>query len=421
MPDQSTLPRSIQHVARKIFPQSLRRPRFAQALSDRNRVDADLNQVYGPRRVALSDLDTWVEKALTSQDAVVLEMTTNTWQVYDDLLPYVHSITVVHPPHVALITRAQVMTDRIAAAHLARLHAKGLLAGIWVPPQAVRDWRALVAQRSKMVRLAVQAKNRLHSTLHRLHIDLPAEGKPFSAAQRPWWENLPVAGIEKIRIASDLDTLDFSQRQIERLEEGLIDQAAQDERIPLLIQLPGVRLVAAVTILAAVGEITRFPQAKQLVGYAGLGARVHDSGQTTRTGRITKAGRRDLRFIMVEAAQRAAITHPHWKTELTRLEPRLGRNKAIVVIARKLLIAVWHVLMQQCADRFANTEKVARKMLEHAYSLGQKRRPKGQSAAEYARRQLDRLHLGQELTHISWGVKKPPVPLPPSSLSPDPS
>lgn len=384
-------------------------------------VDAELNQVYGPQRVAVSDLDVWIQKALTAQDAVVLEMTTNTWQVYDDLLAYVHSVTVVHPPHVALITRAQVMTDRIAAAHLARLHAKGLLVGIWVPPQAVRDQRALLAQRSKMVRLAVQAKNRLHSTLHRLHIDLPAEGKPFSAGQRTWWENLPLPGIEKIRLICDLDTLDFAERQIERLEEGLVDQAAADERVPLLIQLPGVRMVTAMTILAAIGDITRFPKAKHLVGYAGLGARVHDSGQTTRTGRITKAGRRDLRFVLVEAAQRAAQTHPHWKAELARLEPRLGRNKAIVAIARKLLIAAWHVLTQPQADRFACPEKVARKMLEHAYRLTHKRRPVGQTAAEYARRQLDRLHLGQTLHHISWGAKKPPIPLPPSALPLDPT
>ena len=66
-------------------------------------------------------------------------VTTNTWQLYDELRPHVHSVTVVHPPHVALITRAQVMTDKIAAFTLAKLHAKGLLVGIWVPPEQVRD------------------------------------------------------------------------------------------------------------------------------------------------------------------------------------------------------------------------------------------------------------------------------------------
>jgi len=377
-------------------------------------VDANLNQVYGPRRVALSDLEAWIRNTLTLQDAVVLEMTTNTWQVYDELLPYAHSVTVVHPPHVALITRVQVMTDRIAAAHLARLHAKGLLMGIWIPPQEVRDQRALIAQRSKMVRLAVQAKNRLHSTLHRLHLSLPADGKPFSASQRTWWQALPLAGVEKTRIACDLDTLEFAERQIKLLEEGLVDVAAQDDRVPLLIQLPGIRLIASLTILAAIGDIARFPDAQHLVGYSGLGARIHSSGLISRSGRITKAGRKDLRFVMVEAAQRAAITHPHWIAELARLEPRLGRNKAIVAIARKLLVAVWHVLTKQQADRFANVDKVARKMLEHGYLLGHRRRPGGQSAAEYARHQLDRLDLGADLCAVRWGQVKRPIPLPPS-------
>lgn len=76
----------------------------------------------------------------------------------------------VHPPHVALIVRAQVMTDKIAALQLARLHAKGLLVGIWVPPPEIRDLRTLVAQCHKMTRLKIQAKCRLQATLHRYHL-----------------------------------------------------------------------------------------------------------------------------------------------------------------------------------------------------------------------------------------------------------
>jgi transposase len=68
----------------------------------------------------------------------------------------------------------------------------------------------------------------------------------------------------------------------------------------------GFGVVIAVAVWAAIGDIRRFAEPKHLVDYAGLGARVHDSGQTTRTGRITKAGRRDLRVVLVEAAQVAA-------------------------------------------------------------------------------------------------------------------
>ncbi len=155
-------------------------------------VDPDKNEVLSPRRVPLARLDTWVRKTLTPSDAVILEMTTNAFQLYDDLLPHVHSVTIVHPPHVALITRAQVMTDKIAARILARLHAVGLLPSVWVPPAEVRDERALVAQRSKMVRLSTQAKNRLHAVLHRHHL-LPPEGKPFAAHNHEWWLELEIS------------------------------------------------------------------------------------------------------------------------------------------------------------------------------------------------------------------------------------
>lgn len=381
-------------------------------------VDVAGNPVYGPRKVGWTDLENWRSKSLGPCDAIVIEMTTNSWQVYDELLPHVHSVTVVHPPQVKLITQAQVMTDRIAALTLAKLLAKGFLVGIWIPPQEVRDRRALVAQRNKLTRLSTQAKNRLHAVLHRYHL-LPTEGALFAVEQRSWWLALPVPALEKVRIQSDLDTLAFAQQQIENLEQALACQAAHDDRLPLLVQLPGVGWLTALIILAAIGDIARFPDAKHLVGYAGLGGRIHDSGLTTRSGKITKAGRRDLRAALVEAAQTAANTHPHWQAELKRLEPRLGRNKAIVAIARKLLVSVWHVLSEGVADRNAEPERVARKLMQVAYQLGQENRPAQLSIATLVRQQLDRLKIGQELNAVPWGGKKKPIPLPPSARPPE--
>jgi len=376
-------------------------------------VDRELKEVLSPRRVSLARLDDWARKTLTPQDAVVLEMTTNTFQLHDDLLPFVFSVTVTHPPHVALITRAQVMTDKIAARTLAKLHAAGLLPPVWVPPPEVRDHRALVAQRSKMKRLVNQAKNRLHAVLHRHHLQ-PPEGDPFLSSKHEWWLSLEVSALERVRIQCDLDALVFAETQIAHLEETMLALAAQDERVLLLVQIPGIAWRTALTLLAAIGDIGRFPTAKHLVGYAGLGAGVHDSGQTHRSGRITKAGRRDIRAAMVEAAHTASRTHVHWQAELARLAPRLGKNKTIVAIARKLLVTVWHVLTDGCADRFADVEQVARKLLRHAYCLGREHRPKGQSAPEYVRQQLDRLGYGGDLTAISLSDRT--VILPPSRL-----
>jgi transposase len=184
-----------------------------------------------------------------------------------------------------------------------------MLEGVWIPPQPVRDLRALIARREKMVRLSTIAKNRLHAVLHRNHLVLPE--KPFSSEQRTWWESLPLSATEQFLVRSDLDTLVFAQKQVEQAEECLKKASAEDERIPLLVQLPGVAMLTAITILAAIGDVTRFPNAKKLVGYAGLGTRVHDSGKTHNSGRITKTGRRDLRRSMVNAANHAIEHHPH--------------------------------------------------------------------------------------------------------------
>lgn len=375
-------------------------------------VDDDLNVVLPARRVELIHLERWMKKTLTKQDAVVLEMTTNTWQVYDELVEHAGSVTVVHPPHVALITRSQVMNDKIAASILARLLAKGLLVGIWVPPQEIRELRGLVAQRQKMTRLATQAKNRLHAVIQRHHL-LPPAGNPFGESQRAWWQLLELGPLEKLNLQSNLETLEFAEKQQARQTEIMAGLVAEQEPLGRLLQLAGFGVVTAVTVWAAIGDITRFEDAQHLVGYAGLGARVHDSGLTTRTGRITKSGRRDLRVAMVEAAHVAANHHPHWKAELARLEPRLGRNKAIVAIARKLLVAVWYVL-QGKTDKYAEPAAVAQKLLRFAYEVGKEQRA-GQTAAQFARIRLDALGLGRELTSIPWGSKKP-IPLPPSTL-----
>ncbi len=380
-------------------------------------VDQDLNKVYGPRRVDLTELQGWMGKILTPEDAAVLEMTGNTWHVYDELLPHVHSVTVVHPPHVALIVRAQVMTDKIAALQLARLHAKGLLTGIWVPPQDVRDLRTLVAQRQKMTAIKTQAKNRLQATLHRYHI-LPPGGKLYEIAMRSWWLELPVSKLELVRIQSDLDTLAFSEQQIANLEGCMAVWAAEDERVAMLFELTGVGLVTAVTVLAAIGDISRFPDADHLVGYSGLGARIHDSGLTSRKGGITKAGRKELRAVLVEAAQIGVLHDPRWKAELDRLSPRTGRNKAIVAIARKMLIVIWHILSRHEADKKLDLERLARKYYEFAYTVGKANWGDCLSATAFIRKKLDEAGVGQEMSSFIYARRR--ILLPPSSLPPMP-
>jgi transposase len=377
-------------------------------------VDPRLNQVLGPYEAPIHQLERWARKNLSAMDAVILEMTTNTYAVYDTLKPIAGSVTVVHPPHVALIVRAQVKTDKKAALALAQLHAAGLLPGVWIPPVEVRELRALVAHRRKMVKLSSIAKCRLHALTHRHGIDLPEGFEPFSDEMQAWWKNLKLNPLERQCMLSDLATLEFARSQVKQVETAMSEQIAKDPRAPLLVQITGIGLLTAITILSAIGDIARFPSARQLVGYAGLGARVHASGMTFSTGRITKAGRKDLRWAMVQAARLAVAHHPHWIVEYERLAKRIGSHKAIVAVARKLLVVVWHVLSKEAADRFSDPTQVACGLFAFAYRARVRNLPDGQRALDFVRAQLDRLGLGQELETLPWGTKT--FKLPPSKL-----
>lgn len=249
-----------------------------------------------PRRFGFTAFAARAQQHLTTTDAVVLEATANAWQIHDQIKPLVGSVTVAHPLAVKLIASAQVKTDARATIKLARLLAANLVPAVWVPPPHVRELRGLVTHRKRLVQQRTQARNRLHGVLHR-HNLTPPEGKLFGPERCAWRQTLDLTPSEKLRVQQDLlllDSIDALVAQAETALRQLSTTEAWVEQVPFLVQLPGIGVLTAMFLLAAIGEISRFPSAKQLVGYAGLGARVHDSGQTHRDcgDRRQAAGRR---------------------------------------------------------------------------------------------------------------------------------
>jgi transposase len=367
-------------------------------------VDAAQQVLLKPRRIDLDDFPAWAEAHLGSEDAVVLEATGNAWYLYDLLVPLVGRCVVANPLQVKWIAAAAVKTDPQDAMRLAKLLAANLIPEVWVPPQHVRDLRALISHRRQVVKQQTSVKNRLHSVLHRQHLAPPA-GDPFAVHNRDWWRALNLSSSERLRVLQDLATLDHVQQQLVELGAELHRLSTTrpwEEQVPYLVQLPGFGLLTAMTVLSAIGDITRFPTDKRLVGYAGLGAGVHDSGQTHRDHGITKQGRRDLRRVLVEAAWSAVTTHPYWKAEFERLTRRKHPNQAIVAVARKLLVAVWHVLTERAADCHAQPEMVAFKLMVWSWKLDDAERD-GLTSRQFIRYHLLRLKLGDALTHITTG------------------
>src|SRR5262249_87433 len=153
-----------------------------------------------------------------------------------------------------------------------------------------------------------------------------------SVGQEAWWDQIPLSAVERLRVQQDLTLLQTVERLIVTVDAELARLSTQDpwkELAPFLMQLPGFAVVTTMAGLAAIGDLTRFPSAKKLVGYSGLGAGVHASGQTHHTGPITKQGRRELRTMLVEAAWSAVDHHPYWHAAFERLVPSLGKGKAI--------------------------------------------------------------------------------------------
>ena len=367
-------------------------------------IDAHKRIVLQPRRIELHRWPAWAEANLHPADAVVIEATTNAWTIYDQLVPLVGRVVVAHPAKVKLIADARVKTDKVDVLTLAQLLRADMIPEVWVPPQHVRELRALLSHRRRLVSLQTTAKNRLQSVLHRLNLR-PPQGDAFAHKQRAWWQALELSPTERLRVNQDLATLEHIGAQIAAVDAELRRLSTSElwsEQVPYLLQLPGIALLTAMTILSAIGDVRRFGAAKQLVGYAGLGAGVHDSGKTHRSCGITKQGRRDLRFVLIEAARTALQTHPYWQREFARLAKRIGEHKAVVAIARKLLIVVWHVLLAKSADRRADAEQVAFKLMVWSWKLSDEQRG-GLTSRQFIRAHLIRLGLGEDLTHITRG------------------
>jgi len=351
--------------------------------------------VLPPRKLSLERLAQWAPDQLTSTDPVGLEATTKAWTLYDQLAPLVQEVKIAHPLVLKLISSARVKTATRATLPLARLLAAGLIPEVWVPPPPVRELRVLVAHRQRLVRQRTQAGNRRHRVLH-AHQFVPPAGRLGSPAQQAWWEQLAVPTLERLRVQQDLTILQTVERLISTVDAELARLSTQEpwkEFLPfLLMQLPGFAVVTSMTLLAAIGDITRFPSAKKLVGYRGWGASVHASGPTHHTGPITKQGRRELRTVLVEAAWSAVEHPPYGHDAFARLVPSLGKGKAIGAIARKLLVVVWHVWTHQVADRHADVAMVTRKLQRWGKSH-QLAHLHGLSSGAFARQHLQRLRL----------------------------
>lgn len=213
---------------------------------------------------------------------------------------------VVAPTLIPVKAGDRVKTDRRDALNLARLHRSGELTPVWVPDAAHEALRDLVRAREAAKRDELRARHRLSKFLlrHDLRTDKPKWGTAFWI----WVKSLKLGqGALDATLLDYMTEVEHAEARIERLEKSidiaLVDAPAQmREVVEALQSLRGVAKLTAVSIVAELGELSRFASARQLMGYSGLVPSEYSSGQSTRRGSITKTGNAHLRRVVVEAA-----------------------------------------------------------------------------------------------------------------------
>ena len=236
-------------------------------------------------------------------------------------------------------------TDRIDARVLAELARRELVPAVWLPSIEDRAIREQLRRRMHLVRLRTSAKNRVFGVLSQWGVRVKFE----RLRREDGIELLERRGVPEVwrdSVVEAIAVVDWLDSRISPLDRELAPLAREDERARLLATIPGIGPLLGLTFAVEIGDVARFATPRKLVGYSGLVPRVHQSGQQSRTKSLAKAGPRVLRWAAVEAAQGAWREDNPWHRLYRDVKVRsAGKgNPAKAAVARKVLIAAWHVL-----------------------------------------------------------------------------
>lgn len=281
-----------------------------------------------------------------TEDLLVVECTFNTWPVVETLTRFVKEVIVSNPLRTRAIAEAKIKTDKVDAFVLATLLRLDFLPRVWIPDPATQQARRITTERAVLVAERTRIKNRIHSVLHQRLLDPPAANGTdlFSSANRAWLVSLPLDSLGRLALDRHLRQLQFLEAELDLVNSSLAKASWDSPQIRLLMTLPGVDFAVAQTLLAALGDISRFSSADRAASYLGLVPSTRQSGQHCYHGPITKQGRSHARWMLVQAAQHLH-THPGpLGAFFRRIEKRKNRNVAVVATARKLVLIAWHML-----------------------------------------------------------------------------
>jgi transposase len=283
--------------------------------------------------------------SLAGDDQVVLEATGPAFAIARILERHVARVVVANAQEVRAISHARVKSDRFDAATLARLLSADMLAAVWVCDERLGALRRRLARRGALVRQRTRAKNEVHAVLSRCLLGRPPMSDLFGKAGRRWLAGHDLAEEERETVDGCLRQIDFLDGEIARLDAKVAEFVLGSRDAQRLMTIPGIDIISAAALVAAIGDIRRFPTPRHLVAYLGLDPKVRQSGNDpARHGRISKRGDARARHVLVEAAWTATRTSGPLRAFGERIRSRRGAQVAAVAVARKIATIAWHML-----------------------------------------------------------------------------
>ena len=269
--------------------------------------------------------------------------------LFDRLTDYGVECIVTPPSLIPQEHGNRVKTDRLDSRKLARLLAKGMLKRVWVPSSEERFHRQVIRRRRQLVSDRVRTQNRIKSELQFYGIDLPSP--------RGKWTQVYFANLQRIQFKNRwmnqsfnqlLEQYDFFCIQIDK-QTKLLKQLAQlplyRDRVTILCSIPGIGILTAMEILLELQDVSRFRRAEQLAAYVGLTPSQYSSADKIRMGRITRMGKNTVRSALVESCWHLIRKDKAMRKRYEKIKARAGGKRAIVAIARRLILCIRRLLI----------------------------------------------------------------------------
>jgi len=322
-------------------------------------------------RVELKQLEQWSLRHTTREDTLVLEASGNAFAVGQRLRAIGREVEILDSHRAGKVGKVYCANDRVDAVKIARIYLSALSPIVWQPDEKTLERREVFSAYQAVVKESTRARQQLRAMLNEHCVRLT---KGFRLCHpgairrlltlREW---TPARAMLLQQLHGSLVA---ARARRTLLRRHMAQEIVAEEALLRLTRLCGINLVTCYGVVAAVGDVGRFSHSKKLVAYLGLNPSVSQSGNFEGSGALKRHGRGALRALLIQSGKKLLEVNNSLQRWGLAVAARRGRNKAAVAVARKLCVALWHVLMGHSIGALERLDTLETKLSKFATEVG---------------------------------------------------